>query len=88
MSSKKTVKWKDIVRICSAHNIEIFQGKGGDKKLKGPDAAGEIRVMTITHACSDRPSQDVWIDYVKSFQNMYGITDEEVYGPQKKKGKK
>ncbi len=70
---RRQITWGQIMQICQTHNIEIFRGKGSEKKLKGPTPSGETGIMVIGHKCCTRPGDTVYPSYVKTFQRRFGI---------------
>lgn len=75
-----TITWDRIVDICKKRGIEIIL-KGSERKIKGKDPDGNLRVMTIGHESSRTSKSIVWVDYVNGFQRCFGITDAELFGP-------
>lgn len=73
------VTWGQLVEICQSHNIDVYRGKGGRRKLKGPGADGGTRSMVIGRKCCTGKNDTVYTDYVKAFQRRFGIDDDELW---------
>lgn len=78
MSTRGAITWGRIVEICKKRGIEI-SFRDSERKLKGRGADGQNRVMRIGHKCCRSHNTVVWTDYVKAFQRLFAVSNEELY---------